>query len=155
MEIVPYYDLPTLMIAATPVAAVMGWTLVRIAQSIFGKPSKLSRQETKQLLADLKHFREENTYLSERVDNLETIITSVDTELLESSMRLQSGDFRSSYRKVEKAMHRQHSKPRSTPEAGESLGKNVKTLLNKVVKQLDKAIDERERRAPKRERFRF
>lgn len=148
MEMVPYYDLPTLLIASTPVAAVVGWTLVRMVQSVFGKPMKLSRKETRQLVHDLQHFKDENAYLSERVDNLETIITSVDPELLESSMRLQSPDFRSSYHKVKKAVNRNHatqrSQTRSQPE--ESLGKNVKSLLNKVVKRLDKAMDEHEQR---------
>lgn len=158
MEIVPYYDLSALLIAATPVAAVLGWTFVRAVQSIFGKPLNLSRKETQQLLSDLKYFKDENAYLSQRVDNLETIITSVDPELLESSMRLQSPDFRSSYHKVEQAMRRNHAKSqtqRSTPESGESLGKNVKNLLNKLVRQIDKALDEQNTAARRNNRYRF
>ncbi|MEM6298544.1 MAG: hypothetical protein AAF740_07650 [Bacteroidota bacterium] len=139
-----FYDLPVLLLASTPAVGILGWTLVRMTQSIFGKPMNLSRKQSKQLVQDLSHFKDENTYLNERLENLEVIISGIDPELLESSMRLQSPEVRDSYQKVARAMRNQQSRSgQSQKETQEdSLSKNVKNLLNKIVKNIDKAIEE-------------
>jgi glutamyl-tRNA reductase len=141
--------IPLAIIMSVPLTGIVGWTLVTIARTIFGK--SLTSKETKQMLAEINQLRQEREEMKQRVENLETIVTGIDSELLEGFIKLQSiNNPQANKQKVERMAsnanpQRQQQLP---PYNQQSIDENLRSIVNKILLRVDSFLDENNKKNP-------
>ncbi len=139
-----------ILLFSVPIVGIAGWTIVRVAESIFG-PGKLNKQETKLLVEKVKYLERENQDLQRRTENLEAIIANLDGELLEGFMKLQTHTHQDTSRVKQYAQFAHYQSNASNNQQSafdkmeglENVEKNIRIVLNKLLQRIENFIDEK------------
>jgi TolA-binding protein len=123
-------DLLTILILI-PFIVVFALVIAKVTQSLgFG-----SSPQSNAKLQEMEHKVRE---LQQRVENLETIITSIDADLLDGMIKLQNANNpRLAQKKVEQFANTAQNK-NETP-----LDENFKMILNKILIKVDSFLDDK------------
>lgn len=123
-------DTLLLFLMVIPLAVTMGLIISRMAQSVLGG-RKVSPKEIYLMEGKLQE-------LQQRVENLETIITSIDSDLLEGVMKMQNiNNPKSNQQKAQRLANSAESK------SDIPLDENFKMILNKILMKVDSFLDEK------------
>jgi phosphate uptake regulator len=128
-----------------------GWTIVKVTELIFGKKG-LNKEEHNQLLEQVQRLLHENEQLKQRMENMETIVASLDTDLLESFVKLQAAQYPNlSEQKIRNLASQikgeaENSKSSASETAKNAVNnqvieENVRSIVNKLLLRLDKMLD--------------
>lgn len=136
----PEIIVPALLFSI-PILGILGWTLVTIVRTIFGVTGTLSKKEIKQLVDEIRQLRQQNVDSQQRIENLETIVTSIDSELLEGFLKLQSiNNPNIAKQKIERMVG--NTSQGQLPPASQSIDDNLKSIVNKILARVDGFLDE-------------
>jgi BMFP domain-containing protein YqiC len=92
---------------------------------------------------EMLKIQSQNEELKQRIENLETIITGIDTDLLDGMIKINS---LSEAQKNKKQISDWAAK--INDKSSDSLEKNVQSVLNKFLKKIDSLLDEPDKKKP-------
>lgn len=145
--------IPLIILASVPVVGVIGWTLVKMTEHIFGQ-NKLNNRDVTRLLNKLDNSETETAKLKNRLENLEVILTGMDSDLMDDllkSTELENKEY--DKHKVEqfaqslKGTKKRLEKPSyAQPEdvSDQSVQNNLKGVVSKLLTKIDVYLDEQE-----------
>lgn len=139
--------IPLLILCSTPIFWIIGWTMIRITETITGRRIEGGGMNLKLLGRGSSQDTEE---LKERIENLEAIVTGMDDELLEDLLRSQKINT-NKYDRI-RLENLARSLRSSQSSNNDSVTENIKAVANKLLKRIETALDEQE--PPKRRGFR-
>lgn len=120
-----------MLLIAIPVAVTMGLVISKIVQTFVGGGN--SRQNLQGMESKIQE-------LQQRVENLETIITSIDPDLLEGMMKIQHLNHPKTAQRQTQRLADTASKPNDVP-----LDENFKMVLNKILMKIDSFLDDKKK----------
>ncbi|SFF20695.1 hypothetical protein [Thermoflexibacter ruber] len=121
-----------MLLIAIPVAVTMGLVISKIVQTFVGSGGG-SRQNLQGMESKIQE-------LQQRVENLETIITSIDPDLLEGMMKIQHLNHPKTAQRQTQRLADTASKPNDVP-----LDENFKMVLNKILMKIDSFLDDKKK----------
>jgi BMFP domain-containing protein YqiC len=86
---------------------------------------------------DIKNLAAKNEELQQRIENLETIITGIDSELLDGMIKISS---LSEAQKNQKVIGDMAS--RINDKSGDSIEKNIQSIMSKFLRKVDKMLED-------------
>ena len=145
--------IPLIILASVPVVGVIGWTLVKMTEHIFSR-SKLNNRDIERLLNKLDSTETETVKLKNRLENLEVILTGMDSDLMDdllSSHKFENKEY-DKHKVEEFAQSLKGTKNRlerpsyAQPEdiADQSVQNNLKGVVSKLLTKIDVYLDEQE-----------
>ncbi len=120
-----------MLLIAIPVAVTMALVISKIVQVFVGGVG--NRQ-------DLQVMENKIQELQQRVENLETIITSIDPDLLEGMMKIQHLNHPKTAQKQTQRLAGMASKQNDIP-----LDENFKIVLNKILMKIDSFLEDKKK----------
>lgn len=87
--------------------------------------------------AEMQQLNAHNEDLRQRIENLETIITGIDSELLDGMIKINSMSEAQKNKKVIGDMAQ-----KINDKSADSIEKNMQSVLNKVLKKIDNLLDD-------------
>ena len=144
--------IPLIILASVPVVGVMGWTLVKMTEHIFGR-NKLSNRDVQHLLTKVENSEKETIKLKNRLENLEVILTAMDSESVDDLLNSHEYEnkkydtqkveqFAQSLKGAKKRLETTSSTKQNREE--ESVQNNLKGVVNKLLTKIDVYLDEQE-----------
>lgn len=122
-----------MLLIAMPVAVTMGLVISKIVQTFVGGGGDNSQP-------NLQIMENKIQELQQRVENLETIITSIDPDLLEGMMKIQHLNHPKTAQKQTQRLADTASKQNDMP-----LDENFKMVLNKILMKIDNFLDDKKK----------
>jgi hypothetical protein len=144
--------IPLIILASVPVVGVVGWTLVKMTEQIFGQ-NKINNKDVQHLLNKLDNSEKETVKLKNRLENLEVILTAMDSETVDHLLNSHEYETKESdTQKVEQfAQNLKGAKKRldkasvvTQDREDESVQNNLKGVVNKLLTKIDVYLDEQE-----------
>jgi peptidoglycan hydrolase CwlO-like protein len=120
-----------MLLIAIPVAVTMALVISKIVQVFVGDGGK--RQ-------NLQVMENKIQELQQRVENLETIITSIDPDLLEGMMKIQHFNHPKTAQKQTQRLAGTASRQNDIP-----LDENFKIVLNKILMKIDSFLEDKKK----------
>jgi hypothetical protein len=121
-----------MLLIAIPVAITMGLVISKIVQTFAGSGGG-NRQNLQIMESKIQE-------LQQRVENLETIITSIDPDLLEGMMKIQHLNHPKTAQRQTQRLAGTASKQNDVP-----LDENFKMVLNKILMKIDSFLDDKKK----------
>lgn len=148
--------IPLIILASVPVVGVIGWTLVKMTEHIFGR-NKLNNRDVQRLLNKLDNSETETAKLKNRLENLEVILTGMDSDLMDdllSSHEFENKEYdkhkveqfaqslKGTKSRLERPSYTQVEQEEDVSE--QSVQNNLKGVVNKLLTKIDVYLDEQE-----------
>lgn len=146
--------IPLIILASVPMVGVIGWTLVKMTEHIFGR-NKLSNRDIERLLNQLEKSEAETSQLKNRLENIEVILTTIDDneavdDLLNSYQfeknkhdRGKVEQFAQSLKDSRSSLQKELDKNIHNPKE-EAAQNNFKGSVGKLLNKIDLFLDEQE-----------
>ncbi len=119
-----------MLLIAIPVAVTMALVISKIVQVFVGGGNRQNLQVMENKIQELQ----------QRVENLETIITSIDPDLLEGMMKIQHLNHPKTAQKQTQRLAGMASKQNDIP-----LDENIKIVLNKILMKIDSFLEDKKK----------
>jgi cell division septum initiation protein DivIVA len=141
---------PEVLVFMVPITGILSIAAVKIIRIVTGNELPMSKKDLKKFVEEAKRMQAYNAELEERVQNLESIVTSMDTELIEGLLQIKALETPEvSQQKVERMA--QAARPRTTKGGANQvhvnapLEENVKTVLNKLLVKVDGLLEQKKK----------
>ncbi|MCU0451787.1 MAG: hypothetical protein MUC97_18390 [Bernardetiaceae bacterium] len=138
---------PEVLVFMVPITGILSIAVVKIVRILSGNELPMSKKDLKKLIEEAKNVREYNAELEHRVQNLETIVTSLDTELLEGMINLQTlktpEQNQQNLQRLAQAIKPELSQNTSQLSPNAPLEDNAKAILNKLLLKIDGLMEQK------------
>lgn len=122
-----------MLLIIIPVTVTMGLVVSKIVQAFVGGGSTMNNRNLQAMESKIQE-------LQQRVENLETIVTSIDSDLLDGFMKMKT---------VNTPRNAQQQAQRLADSAGNKadipLDENFKIILNKILMKVDSFLDDKKK----------
>jgi len=122
-----------MLLILIPIAITMGLVISKIVQAFMGNGSGNSLNNR-----NLQMMENKVQELQQRVENLETIITSIDSDLLNGMIKMQAVNSPKNAQQ-----QTQHLADSANSKADVPLDENFKMILNKILMKVDSFLDDK------------
>jgi cell division septum initiation protein DivIVA len=138
---------PEVLVFMVPITGILSIAAVKIIRIVTGNELPMSKKDLKKFMEEARRVQAYNAELEQRVQNLESIVTSLDTELIEGLLQIKALETPElSQRKVERmAQAAQPSGQAQKVNINAPLEENVRTVLNKLLLKVDGLLEEKKR----------
>lgn len=122
-----------MLLLIIPVIVTMGMVISKIAQAFIGGGSSANNR-------NLQAMENKVQQLQERIENLETIITSIDSDLLDGVMKMHAGNNSKNAQQQAQRLAESANNKTDIP-----LDENFKMILNKILLKVDSFLDDKKK----------
>ncbi len=122
-----------MLLIIIPIVVTMGLVISKIVQAFLGGGHSMNNR-------NLQAMENKVQELQQRIENLETIITSIDSDLLDGVIKMQTG---SSHKNSQQQAQRLAESANNKNEV--PLDENFKMILNKILLKVDSFLDEKKK----------
>ena len=150
----------TVLVFSIPLSGILGFTVIKLVETLKGKSSA---REIQQLQNELLKLRSQNADYQNRLENLETILGSIDQDLLKGMMAVGSlGQGVDNQRKIQEISNQNRQNQyrqqqinqqtnhlnSTTPQPNQlpPLDENFKMILNKLLMKVDNLLDDNKKK---------
>jgi cell division septum initiation protein DivIVA len=139
---------PEVLVFMVPITGILSIAAVKIIRIVTGNELPMSKKDLKKFMEEARRVQAYNAELEQRVQNLESIVTSLDTELIEGLLQIKALETPElSQRKVERMA--QAAQPSSQQaqkvNVNAPLEENVRTVLNKLLLKVDHLLEQKKK----------
>jgi predicted PurR-regulated permease PerM len=122
-----------MLLLIIPVVVTMGLVISKIAQAFVGGGNTMNNR-------NLQAMEHKVQALQERIENLETIITSIDSDLLDGVMKMHAGNNQKNAQQQAQRLAESAGSKADIP-----LDENFKMILNKILLKVDSFLDDKKK----------
>jgi predicted PurR-regulated permease PerM len=122
-----------MLLLIIPVVITMGLVISKIVQTFVGGGNPVNNRNLQAMETKVQE-------LQERIENLETIITSIDSDLLNGVMKMHAGN-----NPKNAQQQAQHLAESANGKADIPLDENFKMILNKILLKVDSFLDDKKK----------
>ncbi|GEM_PF-4863631 len=140
---------PEVLVFMVPITGILSIAAVKIIRIVTGNELPMSKKDLKKFIEEAKNLRAYSAELEQRVQNLESIVTSMDIELIEGLLQikaLETSEFdQQKLERLAKAARPGSSRGASKVNVNAPLEENVRTVLNKLLLKVDGLLEEKKK----------
>lgn len=140
---------PEVLVFMVPITGILSIAAVKIIRIVTGNELPMSKKDLKKFIEEAKNLRAYSAELEQRVQNLESIVTSMDIELIEGLLQikaLETSEFdQQKLERLAKAARPGSSRGANKVNVNAPLEENVRTVLNKLLLKVDGLLEEKKK----------
>lgn len=122
-----------MLLISVPLVITMGLVISKIVQAVLGGGNSMNNR-------NLQAMENKVQELQERIENLETIITSIDSDLLDGVMKMHAGNNPKNAQQQAQRLAESANNRTDIP-----LDENFKMILNKILLKVDSFLDDKKK----------
>lgn len=122
-----------MLLISIPLVITMGLVISKIVQAVLGGGITMNNR-------NLQAMENKVQELQERIENLETIITSIDSDLLDGVMKMHAGNHPKNAQQQAQRLAESANNKADIP-----LDENFKMILNKILLKVDSFLDDKKK----------
>ncbi len=140
---------PEVLVFMVPITGIISIAAVKIIRIVTGNELPMSKKDLKKFIEEAKNLQAYSAELEQRVQNLESIVTSMDIELIEGLLQikaLETSEFdQQKLERLAKAARPRSPQGASKVNVNAPLEENVRTVLNKLLLKVDGLLEQKKK----------